>query len=468
MNLKKDQAMQYQLRIAGKHFISLQQHLFPGDGKEAIAVALCGRYERNGISILLTHKLELIPHDECDRDENYVHWKTERIIPLLEEAEKNNLAILKIHSHPTGYPKFSDTDDKSDDELFKSVFGWCDHDGVHASAVMVPSGEIFGRVFNPKLEALSFDKISVAGDQIRLFESKNVIEDDFSLRTRQAFGDDTYHKLKHMKIGVIGCSGTGSPTIEQLVRLGVASIVIIDPDKVEKKNLNRILNTTMIDAEHAKFKTQVLSDAITNIGIGTKVISYNKNLYDSREAIEELITCDVIFGCVDSVDGRHLISQLTNFYLIPYFDLGVRLDADGKGGIKGITASVNFIQPGCSSLFSRGLYTSERLYDDSLLRQNPDEFANLEKQGYVHNANVDRPAVISINMQISSMAINELLNRLHPFKDESPDKYAKIMMDFAGGCIDNQSECEFKQDLSASKWVGRGDCKPFLRMTELS
>ena len=106
--------MHYQLRIAGRHYNSLQQHLFPGDGKEAVAVAICGRYEKDGISILLTHKIELIPHNECDRDANFVNWKTERIIPFLELAEKENMAILKIHSHPGGYMKFSDIDDVSE------------------------------------------------------------------------------------------------------------------------------------------------------------------------------------------------------------------------------------------------------------------------------------------------------------------------------------------------------------------
>lgn len=459
--------MHYQLRIAGKHYKSLQQHLFPGDGKEAVAVVLCGRYEREGISILLTHKIELIPHKECNRDPNFVHWKTERIIPLLEQAEKQNLAILKIHSHPTGYPQFSKTDDESDGELFQSVFGWCENDGVHASAVMVPDGSIFGRVFTPTMETFPIDKISIVGDTIRIFEDGTVTEDDFSLRTRQAFGDDTYQKLKKMKIGVIGCSGTGSPTIEQLVRLGVGTIVIIDPDHVEKKNLNRILNTTFKDAKKKRFKTDVLYEAINSIGIGTTVIKYNVNIFDSREALDDLITCDAICGCVDSVDGRHLISQLTNFYLVPYFDLGVRLDADGMGGIKAITASVHYIQPGCSTLFSRKLYTSKRLADENLRRQSPEDFEALEKQGYVHNANVDRPAVISINMQISSMAVNELLNRLHPFKDESPENYAKVTMDYTGGCIMNECEQDFEQDLLSDKWVGRGDCKPFLRLTEL-
>lgn len=461
--------MKYQLRISGKHFQKLQQHLFPGDGREAVAVALCGRFERDNLSILLTHKIELIPHDECKRSENYIEWKTERIVPLLEEAEKHNMAILKIHSHPNGYPKFSKVDDDSDFEFFKSVFGWCDYDGVHGSAVMLPHGEIFGRIYTQELIQYPFDKISVAGDVIHIWNnSESKISDEFSLRTIQAFGEGTYSTLKKLKVGIIGCSGTGSPTIEQLVRLGVGRLVLIDPDKVEKKNLNRILNTTMNDAIASRTKVDSINTSISNIGLGTNVVTFDTNLFDSKDALNELITCDILFGCVDSVDGRHLISQLSNFYLIPYFDIGVRLDADGSGGIENIIASVHYIQPSSSTLLSRGLYTEKRLFDDGLLRQDPTEFAKREKMGYVHNANVDRPAVISINMQISSMAVIEMLNRLHPFKEETPSKYAKVMMDYCGGCIENASENSFKEDVNAAKWAGRGDCIPFLRMPEFS
>ena len=461
--------MKYQLRFSGKHYQDLQQHLFPGDGKEAVAVVLCGRYEQEDLSMLLSHKIELIPHDECTRDKEFIKWKTDRIISLIDVASQSDMAILKIHSHPGGFREFSQVDNSSDLELFRSIFGWCDGNSVHCSAIMLPDGEIFGRVFSSDLTYFPIDRVSIAGDKIHIWDNsfENITE-EFSLRTIQAFGEGTYSKLSSLKVGVIGCSGTGSPTIEQLVRLGVGSIIIADPDKVEIKNLNRILNTTMDDAIRGRNKSEVQQSIIHRIGLGTNVISFAANLYECRELLQELITSDVIIGCVDSVDGRHLLSQLTNFYLIPYFDIGVRLDADGKGGIDNIIASVHYIQPGCSSLLSRGLYTEKRLFDDGLLRQDPSEFAKRERMGYVHNANVNRPAVISINMQISSMAVIELLNRLHPFKEDQPFKYARVMMDYCGGCIENVSEDAFTQDPYSATWAGRGNIEPFLRMPELS
>lgn len=460
--------MQYQLRISGKHYNNLKQHLLPGDGKEAVAFALCGRHENEDFSILLIHKLLLLRYTECERAVDSIKWKTEQIIPFLEEAAKSKMAVLKIHSHPGGFSQFSEIDDLSDNELFKSVFGWCDGEGVHGSLVLLPNDKLFGRAFLSNLENVPFQKISIAGDSIKIID-KNTIEktDDFSLRTIQAFGDGTYAILKGLKIGIIGCSGTGSPTIEQLVRLGVGNLVIIDPDIIENKNLNRILNSKKKDAELKRYKVDVIKEAIKDMNLGTSVITFNKNLFDSREALDDLIKCDIIFGCVDSIDGRNLISQLTNFFLIPFFDLGVRLLADGKGGISNIVGSIHYIQPGLSTLMSRGLYNSDQLYAAGLLRQDPIEFERMIKQDYIQNAEVDRPAVISINMQISSMAINEFLNRIHDYKNETSDKYAHVLMNFCEGNIENSPESSFGGDISSSKWVGRGDCNPFLRMLEL-
>src|SRR5215470_8223948 len=64
---------------------------------------------------------------------------------------------------------------------------------------------------------------------------------------------------------------------------------------------------------------------------------------------------------MDTVDGRYLLNALASYYTIPYFDIGVRLDAVRDGGDRGrireICGTVNYLRPGRSSLVSRGLFT---------------------------------------------------------------------------------------------------------------
>jgi hypothetical protein len=462
--------MLYQLRLCANHYESLRQHLFPGDGKEAVALILCGRHEDDERSILLGHEVLLIPHNECEREADFIKWKTTRAVPFFEMVEKYNFAIVKIHSHPGGYDQFSELDDQSDSSFFSAAFAWSETNSVHASLIMLPGGKIFGRVFTSNMESASIDRISVAGDTITIWDygthdAVGAADAEIALRTIQAFGDGTYQRLKTLRIGVVGCSGTGSPVIEQLVRLGVGELVLVDPDKIEKKNLNRILNSKRADIGRAK--VDVLRKAIKEVDIGTRTKVYNKSLFESRPALHNLITCDVVFGCVDSVDGRNLLSRLTNFYLIPFFDLGVSLVADGAGSVNTVAGSVHYVQPAKSSLLSRHVYTHARLGAESLRRTNPELYEEQVRQKYIQGVVVDRPAVISINMLIASLGVTEFLNRIHPFKDDPACDYACVMVDFRGSCIANRAENKFDPDADAIKWAGRGFCKPFLRMPEL-
>ena len=458
--------MQFQFRISGKHHQLVYKHLFPGDHKEAVALVLCGNYASEHLTILLAKEIYLIPYEECDRSGDFVAWKTESIIHLLEKANKENLSVLKIHSHPGWFSDFSEVDNRSDTILFPSVYGWMDGAQPHGSAVMLPDGEIFGRVVDSEGGFLIFNRVMLIGDEIKVWPIYNEMpNEDLHLRNRQTLGQGTSNLLHQMKIGIVGASGTGSPTIEQLVRLGVGSIVMIDPDIVEFKNLNRILNTASEDAEFKRMKVDVLASFIKRIGFNTTVDVFPSNLFDSREAVNALITCDVIFGCVDSVDGRHLLNQIATYYLIPYFDLGVKIEADGEGGIEQINGVVHYIQPGGSSLLSRGAYTLKTLEASSLKRKSPNEYERRRQEKYIVNLPVDRPAVLSINMQVSSVGVTEFLDRIHRFKANEPGERAVTWISITEGMT--YYEPDGIPDNYLLRKVGRGDAIPFLEMPDL-
>src|SRR5262245_15310268 len=146
--------MPTKLRLSGDQHLALQQHLFPGDGREAVAVLLCGRHKTmDGAHVLAVRELHPIPHAECAvREHGLVHWPTDRVEPLLRKASASGMAMVKAHGHPEGCNWFSPTDDRSDRDLFTSVFGWTDSDDPHASVVMLPDGSMFGRSIGPALE----------------------------------------------------------------------------------------------------------------------------------------------------------------------------------------------------------------------------------------------------------------------------------------------------------------------------
>lgn len=80
------------------------------------------------------------------------------------------------------------------------------------------------------------------------------------------------------------------PVTEQLARLGVGRLVIIDPDRIEVKNLNRILNATMEDARAGRFKVDVLARAIRRMGLGTEAVPLAHDLCKSSDILLNVFT----------------------------------------------------------------------------------------------------------------------------------------------------------------------------------
>lgn len=386
---------------------------------------------------------------------------------LLEVAGERNLALLKVHSHPGGYDDFSDLDDESDRLLFSSVYGWMNNEDPHTSAVMLPDGRMFGRAVNAAGTFESLSHISVVGDDLKIWHSANFVTvlQEFTRRHAQAFGRITVEMLARLSVAVVGCSGTGSPVVEQLARLGVGELVLVDPDRVEEKNLNRITNATMDDVQQKRFKVEVMERAVSNMGLGTKIRKFAKNLFDP-EVVRTVAESDILFGCMDSIDGRYLLNRLATFYSLPYFDLGVRLEAGEEGAIEQVCGTVHYLQPGQSSLLNRGMFTLEQVRAAGLRRTDPMGYREQLASKYIIGVEEERPAVISLNTLLASLAVNELLVRVHPFRDEPNGEFAVYRISLTQAQLYKEREGEPCRVLS--RHVGRGDVRPLLEMPELS
>lgn len=456
------------LRLTDAQHGALMDHLLPGDGLEAVAVALCGRRPGASAHCLTVRTVAPIPYEECKvRAPDRVTWSSRRLVPLLEEAARRDLAVLKVHSHPGGFGAFSATDDAADRDLFASVFGWTDSAHPHASAVMLPGGRMFGRAILPDGGFEPLDSVLVAGDDLRFWGASEATARpaSFTRRHAQLFGAGTTARLRRLAVAVVGCSGTGSPVVEMLARLGVGRLVLVDPDRVEEKNLNRILNATREDAYLGRPKVEVMARAIAGMGFGTEVELVPESLATPR-AVRAVAECDAVFGCMDSVEGRSLLNRLAAFYTLPYFDLGVKLVADGRGGIDEACGAVHYVKPGGQSLLDRRAYTPKQLKAEGLRRTDPDAYDAQVGAGYIDGVREDRPAVISINMQLASTAVNELLARLHPYRHDENREFAVVRTSFIQGAGYREEEGAPSEALARN--VGRGDVRPLLDMPELS
>lgn len=452
------------LTLTGKQHAQLREHLFPGDGKEAVALLLCGRARHGDRLRLIVSEVHLVPHEICVRTPTRVTWPTDMLEGLLTHAARQGLGLVKIHGH-AGYGEFSEEDDASDRILFPSVHAWAE--GEHGSAVMVDGERVFGRLVDADGSFTPFDRVACIGDDLHFWDRAPcaTLVPEYGRRIAQSFGAGTYATLSRLRVGVIGCSGTGSVVIDQLARNCVGELVLVDPDHVEHKNLNRIVNSQRSDADGARAKVAVMARAIAALGLSTKVETYATSLFEPA-AVRAIASCDIVFGCMDSVDGRHLLNRLATFYGIAYFDLGVKLEADGKGSVDQVCGTVHYLQPGGSSLYSRHVYALEQVRAAGLMRADPTQYLALQREGYIKGVQEDRPAVIQLNSLIASLAINELLARLHPYRLDPNSDYAVHRLSLSHGIYEYLPDGEACTLLA--RHIGRGDVQPLLDMPELS
>lgn len=433
-------------------------YLFPGDGLEAAGVLLCNQGTGKRCQRLLAAEFLHLPHNLSERRPDFVSWPFDEYMTpdRIGEADRRGQTIIAIHSHPKGGDRFSKVDDKNDLELLKSINGWFDDERTNGVAVMTPDGAIAARTMGEDRGFRDFEAVSVAGNGIRIWKPHREGQHTaYQAKMSQTFGQGTLELLKSMRIGVVGCSGTGSIVIELLARNCVGELVIADDDVLEEKNLNRVVGGTTRDAHAGRPKVAAIRDAIGETGLDTRVEAY-RGVTDSPEVVSALIDCDAIFGCVDSAFGRYHLDCLASAYLIPYFDVGVHIEADGTGGIRAADAVAHYVHPDGLSLISRGAYTMEQVAAEDWRRTDPAHYRKQRMAGYLAEVGEEQPAVMSVNMQAACMAFNDFMARIHAYRLDGNREFGTQRFRLVHGCYENEADAGTPHPL-LGRYAGTGD-----------
>lgn len=445
------------LSLSAAAHARLQAHLFPGDEKEAAALLVCTRVPGPRIRILVRDVI-LVPHDACTRrTASSLTWPGAYIEQAIDVAEHEKLGIVLLHSHPNGYPAFSDTDDESDRKVMPCIFAAVD--AGHGSAVMLPTGTIFGRIYNQDGKHTPIDLVSVAGDDLQFWWHDALTTGVFR---PMAFTPDMTCELSRLTAVVIGISGTGSPTAEQLCRLGFGRVIGIDFDKVEHKNLNRILNTTFADAEAGRLKVDAFAERANGYRAQPYFEGMSLNMM-SREAVMALARADVIFSCVDTHRARMIADRACAAFLLPLIDVGVGIptrDTAHGLAIAEVTGRIDYVYPGGSSLRDRSVYTPESLQAEALAEEDPVAHAARVNAGYIEGLPNQAPAVIALNMRAASAGVLEFIARGYPFRHEPNACYARTKFMLGEAFEEFTDEHEFVR--RSTRLLATGAAEPLL------
>lgn len=334
-------------------------------------------------------------------------------VGALSRAEVIGAAALWVHTHPGigSSPAPSKHDDIVDQNL--------------AETFRIRSGtDFYGTlILSPRLNGLNFSgriavnheamrpisRMWVVGDRFRLSHAEGTsIAEPFEMfdRNVRAFGSAVQTTLSALKIGIIGCGGTGSAVAEQLVRLGVRDFVLVDPDKLSISNVTRVYGSTPSDVGWAK--VDVASRNIKAIAPDAVCEAICSTVTASTTA-KRLVECDLLFGCTDDNAGRLVLSRIPTYLLTPVIDCGVLLSSSKEGELIGIDGRVTVVVPEHACLLCRGRVDVARAGAELLV---PGERKRLEDEGYAPALGQEEPAVVTFTSLVAAAAVSEMLERL--------------------------------------------------------
>jgi len=113
-------------------------------------------------------------------------------------------------------------------------------------------------------------------------------------------------KLHRSRVVVAGCGGLGGFVVEELARLGVGTLVVVDPDVFDASNLNRQLFATLADLGVAKVDAAVSRVAAIN---PATLVEARPVRLGSDNAASLVEGADVAADALDSIPARLVLED---------------------------------------------------------------------------------------------------------------------------------------------------------------
>ena len=217
------------------------------------------------------------------------------------------------------------------------------------------------------------------------------------------FGEEGQRKIEDQKIGVVGAGGLGSQVCQALAYTGARHITVVDDDSLEDSNMNRAAGATPRDI--GRLKADVAGQLILQIRPEANVRVISRNLR-TRESIDALAKCSVIFGCVDHDGPRLMLSELAAAYEIPLIDAATEIFPEAADQPFDFGGRVVVARPGDYCLFCADQIDRELAKEDL---ESPEVRAARRKHGYGLGKEVPAPSVFALNGIMANLAVMEFI-----------------------------------------------------------
>ena len=273
----------------------------------------------------------ILPKDGDRNIHGNVSFNSQYVHKILNHVS-NQFGIVLIHSHlGPGWQDMSNDDVKAEHDILSGpVSGMTGlpllgmtrgTDGSWSARFWLKKGI-------KKYERRWANSVRVVGKRLRTIYPPYIINSskhgDSQIATRSVWGKYNQMLIANTHVGIIGLGSVGSIVAESLSRIGVSHITLIDPQRIETRNLDRTLGATVEDVQKKTPKVAVSERLIktSHTSENLQTIPLIKDIA-SGEGLKGSLDCDVIFSCVDRPWPRHVLNALSYSHLIPVIDGGI-------------------------------------------------------------------------------------------------------------------------------------------------
>ena len=205
------------------------------------------------------------------------------------------------------------------------------------------------------------DKVRVVGRRLRTTFNDDRVpppsRQQVLQRTTDTWGEACQRNLARLRMGVVGVGSVGCMVAEALARVGVERLVLIDPDKVETHNLDRLLHAGAADV--GTYKVDLAAKHLRKSATALRF-----DLHTYREPVEHesscaaALDCDILFSAVDRPLPKDLLNRIAYAHCVPVVVGGVFIDTKPDGSLGQAAWSVQTVGPGRRCLRCDGQYTT--------------------------------------------------------------------------------------------------------------
>src|SRR6266566_2749818 len=403
-----------------------QAHLFGGEG-ERFGFFLAGIAKpAEGLRFCVKEFVPIRDEDletdvEIPRD-----IKLDVLLGVINRAKRTASALIENHNHfgSSGKPAFSSIDHEGLKEFSTYVINSLDS-RPYAALVWDLKG-VDGLYWEKPGSPRVVSRVVVSGGnqsvilptsaRTRRLGPRPV--DDRAQRQILLLGNEGQARIGASRVAIVGLGGTGSHVAQQLAYLGVRDLVLIDPDVVERSNLNRLIGAKSADI--GRPKVQVVGRVLERIA-GKKELRVSPLQCDVRDsrAFDVVASSDLVFGCVDNDGARLVLNELSRALVLPYIDSSCGIQAKG-GSLEEAGGRVAIVQPDGPCL---DCMTEIDRAEANYFLSSPEKQAQDRKLGYVTGWDVRAPSVVSFNGVVASAAVSEFLLYVTALRPPAPLVY---------------------------------------------